>query len=96
MTADCSIPPGRSATGGAEPREAIAVPQQAIVDVLVRKSMTALRETGLRRIVVAGGVGANAKLSREGLSPLNRPGDEEGCTLKRVEVTTPKGFKDAY
>jgi N6-L-threonylcarbamoyladenine synthase len=36
--------------------------QEAIVDVLVRKSVQALRDTGLRRIVVAGGVGANARL----------------------------------
>jgi len=36
--------------------------QEAIVDVLVRKSMAALEATGLRRIVVAGGVGANTAL----------------------------------
>jgi N6-L-threonylcarbamoyladenine synthase len=36
--------------------------QQAIVDVLVHKSLQALKRTGLRRIVVAGGVGANARL----------------------------------
>ena len=36
--------------------------QEAIVDVLVRKSMAALDATGLRRIVVAGGVGANTAL----------------------------------
>ena len=36
--------------------------QEAIVDVLVRKSIHALRDTGLQRIVVAGGVGANARL----------------------------------
>ena len=36
--------------------------QQAIVDVLVRKSVQALRQTGLARLVVAGGVGANARL----------------------------------
>ena len=30
------------------------------------------------------------------LEPLNRPGDEEGCTLKDGVVTTPKGFADAY
>jgi N6-L-threonylcarbamoyladenine synthase len=36
--------------------------QAAIVDVLVHKSMAALRNTGLRRLVVAGGVGANAEL----------------------------------
>jgi N6-L-threonylcarbamoyladenine synthase len=39
-----------------------AATQQAIVDVLVRKSLQALRETGCDRIVVAGGVGANARL----------------------------------
>ena len=36
--------------------------EAAIVDVLVKKSLTALKETGLRRIVVAGGVGANSQL----------------------------------
>lgn len=36
--------------------------QQAIVDVLVRKTLAALQHTGLRRLVVAGGVGANALL----------------------------------
>jgi len=36
--------------------------QAAIVDVLVAKSLAALRLTGLRRLVVAGGVGANARL----------------------------------
>ena len=33
--------------------------QAAIVEVLLKKSMTALQRTGLRRLVVAGGVGAN-------------------------------------
>ena len=42
-----------------------AATQQAIVDVLVRKSLQALRETGCRRIVVAGGVGANTRLREE-------------------------------
>jgi alkylation response protein AidB-like acyl-CoA dehydrogenase len=28
--------------------------------------------------------------------PLNQSGDAEGCTLKDGEVTTPKGFKEAY
>lgn len=39
-----------------------AATQQAIVDVLVRKSLAALEQTGLKRLVVAGGVGANAPL----------------------------------
>jgi N6-L-threonylcarbamoyladenine synthase len=36
--------------------------QAAIADVLVKKSMTALAQTGLKRLVVAGGVGANKRL----------------------------------
>jgi len=50
-----------------------AATQAAIVDVLVGKSLRALRDTGLARLVVAGGVGAN-RLLRErlaaGLAPL--------------------------
>jgi N6-L-threonylcarbamoyladenine synthase len=38
----------------------------AIVDVLVAKSLAALKETGLKRLVIAGGVGANRQL-REAL-----------------------------
>lgn len=34
----------------------------AVVDVLAEKSLAALRKTGLRRLVVAGGVGANVQL----------------------------------
>jgi N6-L-threonylcarbamoyladenine synthase len=41
--------------------------EAAIVDVLVAKSLRALRETGLTRLVVAGGVSANRRL-REQLS----------------------------
>ncbi|MFY9514276.1 MAG: tRNA (adenosine(37)-N6)-threonylcarbamoyltransferase complex transferase subunit TsaD [Rubrivivax sp.] len=40
--------------------------QAAIVDVLAAKSLRALKDTGIRRLVVAGGVGANLKL-REAL-----------------------------
>jgi N6-L-threonylcarbamoyladenine synthase len=36
--------------------------QEAIVEVLVAKSFAALQQTGLKRLVVAGGVGANRRL----------------------------------
>lgn len=39
--------------------------QQAIVEVLIKKSMAALAQTGLKRLVVAGGVGANARLREQ-------------------------------
>jgi N6-L-threonylcarbamoyladenine synthase len=55
--------------------------QQAIVDVLVRKSLRALEETGCRRLVVAGGVGANARL-RERL-------DAE-CAQRQLRVHYPE------
>jgi N6-L-threonylcarbamoyladenine synthase len=53
--------------GDLESRKAdlAASTQAAIVDVLVRKSVRALRDSGLRRLVVAGGVGANASLREQ-------------------------------
>lgn len=37
-----------------------------------------------------------AKLCENELQPLNRSGDEEGCTYENGVVRTPKGFKEAY
>jgi alkylation response protein AidB-like acyl-CoA dehydrogenase len=37
-----------------------------------------------------------AKLCENELLPLNRPGDEEGCTFENGVVRTPQGFKEAY
>lgn len=48
-------------------RDLAASTQAAIVDVLVKKSLLALRLTGFKRLVVAGGVGAN-QLLREQLN----------------------------
>ena len=39
--------------------------EAAIVEVLVKKSLSALERTGLQRIVVAGGVGANRRLREQ-------------------------------
>jgi N6-L-threonylcarbamoyladenine synthase len=55
--------------------------QAAIVDVLVSKSMRALEQTGLRRLVVAGGVGANAHL-RERL--------DSQCASRGIRVHYPE------
>ncbi|GAA5234367.1 tRNA (adenosine(37)-N6)-threonylcarbamoyltransferase complex transferase subunit TsaD [Verticiella sediminum] len=49
-----------------------AATQAAIVDVLVAKSLRALKETGLKRIVVAGGVGANRRLRERLVAGLAR------------------------
>src|SRR5579872_1778666 len=37
-----------------------------------------------------------AKLCEEVLLPLNRSGDEEGCSFENGVVRTPKGFQEAY
>ncbi len=37
-----------------------------------------------------------AKFAENELAPLNRSGDEQGCTLKDGIVTPPEGFKEAY
>ena len=58
-----------------------AATQQAINDVLVRKSLQALRETGCQRLVVAGGVGANVRL-RERLNAE--------CAKRRLRVHYPE------
>jgi N6-L-threonylcarbamoyladenine synthase len=56
--------------------------QEAIVDVLVRKSTAALVATGCDRLVVAGGVGANAELR----SRLGRECEQRGATLHFPEL----------
>ncbi|OYU74839.1 MAG: tRNA (adenosine(37)-N6)-threonylcarbamoyltransferase complex transferase subunit TsaD, partial [Burkholderiales bacterium PBB5] len=48
--------------------------QAAIVDVLVKKSINALKATGLTRLVVSGGVGANAALRAQLGSVAQRRG----------------------
>ena len=55
--------------------------QAAIVEVLVKKSLKALAQTGLNRLVVAGGVGANAEL-REQLNAA--------CTARGARVHYPE------
>ncbi|MFA5243148.1 MAG: tRNA (adenosine(37)-N6)-threonylcarbamoyltransferase complex transferase subunit TsaD [Sulfuricella sp.] len=55
--------------------------QEAIVEVLTKKAVAALRQTGLSRLVVAGGVGANKQL-RDSLS--------HAAAKKRFEVFYPK------
>ncbi|MBY0412344.1 MAG: tRNA (adenosine(37)-N6)-threonylcarbamoyltransferase complex transferase subunit TsaD [Burkholderiaceae bacterium] len=55
--------------------------EAAIVDVLVKKTLKALTQTGLKRVVVAGGVGANRHLRAQ----LNAV-----CALNQVRVHYPE------
>lgn len=64
-------------------------------EVLQVKSLTALYpdfDTDVMSAVLEEG----AKLCEGVLQPINRSGDEEGCTYADGTVTTPKGFKEAY
>ena len=56
--------------------------QAAIVEVLVKKSMSAMTQTGLKRLVVAGGVGANAALR----SQLNAVCEQRGIRVHYPEL----------
>jgi tRNA N6-adenosine threonylcarbamoyltransferase len=56
--------------------------QAAIVEVLVKKSLRALRETGLNRLVVSGGVGANRRLRQQ----LNDAASERGLRVHYPEL----------
>lgn len=55
--------------------------EAAIVEVLVRKTLAALKQTGLKRVVVAGGVGANRHLRAQ----LNA-----ACAAAKVRVHYPE------
>ncbi|WP_036813643.1 tRNA (adenosine(37)-N6)-threonylcarbamoyltransferase complex transferase subunit TsaD [Polaromonas sp. CG_9.11] len=56
--------------------------QAAIVDVLVKKTLSALSQTALKRLVVAGGVGANASLR----SQLNAACRQRGIRVHYPEL----------
>ena len=88
MLAADAGPPGDAAA-----REFVHLPAQqqadlaasteaAIVDVLIAKSLAALQQTGLQRLVVAGGVGANRLLRGQ----LNAVGAKRGLRVHYPEL----------
>ena len=68
--------------------------EEAVVDTLMIKSRRAIRETGIKTLVIAGGVGANQRLRRE----LSAMAEKEGGELfyPRVEFCTDNGAMIAY
>ena len=54
--------------------------QEAVVDVLLQKSIKACRETGIDSLVIAGGVASNSRL---------RSVAEERCAAAKIELRTP-------
>ncbi len=66
-----------------QPRADLAASTQAaIVEVLVKKSLKAIEVTGLKRLVVAGGVGANQQLRAD----LNRACGQRGVRMHYPEL----------
>ena len=53
--------------------------RRAIIEVLLKKSLAALKQTGLNRLVVAGRVGANRRL---------RTQLDAACAQRKVRCTT--------
>jgi N6-L-threonylcarbamoyladenine synthase len=66
----------------------------AIVDVLVAKCVTALKQTGLKRLVIAGGVGANLQLR----AALNAAADKRHFKVfyPELELCTDNGAMIAF
>jgi N6-L-threonylcarbamoyladenine synthase len=62
LTQSQKIGPAAHTEGAPERADLAASTQAAIVEVLLKKSMNALKATGMKRLVVAGGVGANREL----------------------------------
>jgi len=71
-----------AAVGDTQRADMAASVQAAIVEVLCAKSLRALQASGLRRLVVAGGVGANASLRQ-------RLDDDCRCIGARVHYPEP-------
>lgn len=68
--------------------------QEAVTELLTIKCMSALRETGLDRLVVSGGVGANSKLREK----LNAATNRKLCQVSypRLEFCTDNGAMIAF
>jgi N6-L-threonylcarbamoyladenine synthase len=85
MTQAKKLATARAVPVEALPREVLAdlaaSTQAAIVEVLLKKSLAALKQTGLSRLVVAGGVGANREL---------RAQLDSGCARLGVRVHYPE------
>ena len=68
--------------------------QDAVVEVLTGKSLAALAQSGLKQLVVAGGVGANEQLRRN----LSRKAAAQGATVfyPELEFCTDNGAMIAF
>lgn len=68
--------------------------EEAVVDTLMIKSRRAIRETGIKTLVIAGGVGANKRLRHELAVMTKAEGGE--VFYPRIEFCTDNGAMIAY
>ncbi|MES2554167.1 MAG: tRNA (adenosine(37)-N6)-threonylcarbamoyltransferase complex transferase subunit TsaD, partial [Pseudomonadota bacterium] len=68
--------------------------QEAVTEVLTAKCMSALRDTGLDKLIVSGGVGANKRLREQ----LNSATKRKLCKVHypRLEFCTDNGAMIAF
>lgn len=68
--------------------------QEAVVEVLIKKSLAALTQTGFKQLVVAGGVGANRQLRKK----LSNQAELTGATVfyPAIEFCTDNGAMIAF
>lgn len=71
-----------------------AATETAIVDVLAAKSLRAMKQTGIKRLVVAGGVGANRHLREQLLGAMKKLGGE--VFFPPLELCTDNGAMIAF
>src|SRR5690606_17882888 len=71
-----------------------AATEAAIVDVLAAKSIKAMKQTGLKRLVVAGGVGANSHLRAKLVQAINKLGGQ--VYLPPLDLCTDNGAMIAF
>ncbi len=71
-----------------------AATEAAIVDVLAGKSLKAMKQTGLKRLVVAGGVGANRPLRERLVLAMEKMGGE--VFFPPLDLCTDNGAMIAY
>jgi N6-L-threonylcarbamoyladenine synthase len=83
-----------NALSDAQRADLAAATEAAIVDVLAAKSIKALKQTGLKRLVVAGGVGANSRLRAKLRTALQALGGE--VFFPPLDLCTDNGAMIAY
>ena len=83
-----------SALTASEQADLAAEFQEAVTEVLVCKSLAAVKKCGMQRLVVAGGVGANQRLRQR----LDHAANKAGVTVHypALELCTDNGAMIAY